>query len=158
MSATDPTNYLRECVRIEPMALEEEFVRVPSDLAYWNEEYSKIYQFWLERKMIREQVQAMVQTECRERLEATKKGGKPTVGEVENEMLLDTRYQQAKSKEIQAESEKVRLAGVLDALRSKRDMLISLGAHMRAEMQNDPMIRRTAAVDREVRNAQEHGG
>lgn len=158
MSATDPTNYLRECVRIEPMALEEEFVRVPADLAYWNEEYSKIYQFWLERKMIREQVQAMVQTECREHLEITKKGGKPTVGEVENEMILDTRYQQAKSKEIQAESEKVRLAGVLDALRSKRDMLISLGAHMRAEMQNDPMIRRTAAVDREVRNAQEHGG
>jgi hypothetical protein len=58
--------------------------------------------------------------------------------------------QQARAKEVAADAERVRLYGVLDALRSKRDMLISLGAHIRAEMQHDPMIRERAALDREV--------
>jgi len=37
--------------------------------------------------------------------------------------------------------EKIRLYGVIDAVRTKRDMLISIGAQVRAEMESDPSIR-----------------
>lgn len=147
----DLDKYLKDSTLIEPMALEEEFVRLPSDLSFWNQRYADVYRYWLERKMVLAQVVAEVSQEQRERLEMEAGGKRVLVGEVENALMLSKEYQQAKIKEIEAEAEKVRLWGVLDAIRSKRDMLISLGAHMRAEMQNDPMIRRQAQLEREVR-------
>jgi hypothetical protein len=141
--------YLKDCVRIEPLALEEEFVRLPADLAYWNDRYSEAYKYHLERKIIREQLGAELSSKIRDGLEVAKKT-RVTIAEVDGELLLNPEYQQARAKEVAADAERVRLYGVLDALRSKRDMLISLGAHIRAEMQHDPMIRERAALDREV--------
>jgi len=147
----DLDSYLKSCVQIEPLALEEEYVRLPADLAFWNQRYSEVYRYWLERKVVLNEVRARIQIEERERLEMLAKGKRVTIGEVEDALILNPEYQQAKMKEIAAEAEKVRLWGVLDALRSKRDMLISLGAHIRAEMAHDPMIRKQASIDHEVK-------
>lgn len=150
----DIEKYLSECVRIEPLALEEEFVRLPSDLSFWNQRYSEVYRYWLQCKIEVGEVKARVQLEERDRLENAAKGKRVTIGEVEDALVLNAEYQKAKMREITVEAEKVRLWGVLDALRSKRDMLISLGAHIRAEMSNDPLIRQQARIEREV----ERGG
>jgi len=140
----DPDEYLWQCAEIEPMALEEEYVRVPADLAYWNNRYAEVYKYWLERKLVSSRLAAERKGEIRTLLQATQTK-RPTIGEVEDELLMDAGYQQALAKQIAAEAEKVRLHGVLDAIRTKRDMLISLGAHIRAEMQRDPLIRHSGA-------------
>lgn len=147
-------DYLRECVQIEPMALEEEFVRIPADLAYWNNRYSDAYRLWLECKIESERVEADISTGIRREL-ANNPKSRATVAEVEHLLKVDPAYVDARRREAAAESEKVRLYGVLDALRSKRDMLISLGAHMRAEMANDPLIRRQRALERDVKEARD---
>lgn len=142
----------QDAVKIESFALEEEFVRLPGDLAFWNAKYSAVYHYWLSRKMILAQVTAEVSQAERTQLEGITGAKRVTISEVEAALVLNPEYQQAKVKEIEAEAEKVRLYGVLDAIRSKRDMLISLGAHMRAEMQSDPSIRRLTAIERERDN------
>ncbi len=146
---------LEEAVRIEPLALEEEFVRLPGDLSYWNQLYADAYQSWLEAKLGRETMYAKKYMEHKTYLLSTTKG-RVTESEVESAVLTDDAYINAKTHEIQTESDKIRLYGIMDAIRSKRDMLISIGAQHRAEMQNDPSIRRQAALAREVDNAR-HG-
>ena len=47
-----------------------------------------------------------------------------------------------------ADGRRLKLQGVLDAVRTKKDMLVSLGASMRAEMQGDPSIRAAHAEAR----------
>lgn len=144
--------YLTQCTAIDPADLTKEFVRVPSDLAYWNEQYSQAYKIWLEAKAARELIYAQAY-EAR-LADMSHLGKRPTVSEIESSVIQDANYTQAKMEEIATETEKVRLYGVLDSLRSKRDMLISLGAQLRAEMQHDPMIRQQAWQDRQVSNNQ----
>lgn len=139
-----------EAVRIEPMVLTEEMVRTPSDIAYWNERYSNVYQAWLEAKYSRERVFADLSKATHASLIAQK--GKATIAEVESLVLTDPEYVKARSIEIVTETEKVRLGGVMEALRAKKDMLISIGAHMRAEMGGDLSTRRTTEIDREIAN------
>jgi hypothetical protein len=145
----DPVAYLADCVKIESFALEEEFIRLPADLAYWNDQYSQAYKRYLQAKTSLESLVANLSMLCRDQLTAQAKG-RVTVAEVEQLLLTTDQYQQAKQIEIDAECEKVRLYGVLDALRTKKDMLVSLGAHIRAEMGNDPSIRKQSYIEREV--------
>jgi len=156
LPSDDEGQYLRECVRIESSTLEEEFIRLPGDLAYWNHQYSRAYQTYLMAKNDLERVAASCSIIIRTQLGIENKG-KVTISEVEQQLVMSADYQRAKGAEIVAEAEKVRLYGVLDALLSKRDMLISLGAHMRQEMQNDPTIKRGLAVESEVRRARRDG-
>lgn len=145
----DINEYLDECTKIEPAVLEEEFVRVPSDLAFWNNKYAGMYRLWLECKAQRETLYAQLYGEKRTELEAFSAKGRATEAAIDASIMLDDRYTKARAAEIASESEKVRLGGVMDALRSKRDMLISLGAHERATMGHDPTIR-ARAIEREV--------
>src|SRR5688572_3935542 len=132
MPEVDIDQYLAECLRIEPTVIEEEYVRLPGDLAYWNARYSVAYQRWLQAKLERETTEARLSESWRGQLGT--KPGRVTVGEVEAKVVQDPLYTQARQAENDAESEKVRLWGVMDALRTKKEMLVSLGAHMRLEM------------------------
>lgn len=59
--------------------------------------------------------------------------GKPTEAMVNNAIMLDDTYQLAKQEELAAEQEYKTLKALSDALKMRADMLISLGAHVRAE-------------------------
>lgn len=130
--------YLKDSVRIVPEAIQEEFVRLPADLALWNHRYAQAYQLFVTRKVDADRLEALLEIEHRERLTMA---GKTTESQVKAAVETDSRMYDARRALIDAEVEKVRLNGVLDAVRSKRDMLISIGAHQRAEMQGDPSIR-----------------
>lgn len=138
-------HYMWQCVEIEPLVINEEFVRVPSDMAYWNERFASVFRHWKECKAKRERVWSERLFGLRRdlELESERKAAaslltapkfKLTVDMVEAAVHRDEQYQQAVDREIAAESEKVRLYGVLEAIRAKRDMLVSLGAQMRAEL------------------------
>lgn len=152
----NPDAYYDECVAVNAQDLQGEYVRVAADLAYWNERFADVYAYWLERKEVTEQVSSRRFEILKVELEIEKVGGgRVTLAEVESALRVDEDVIQAKSKQHSAEAEKVRLAGRLDAIRTKRDMIVSLGAHIRAELEGDPMLRADARVAREVRGARE---
>lgn len=125
--------YRESCLRIVPEAIQEDYIRLAADMGFWNEHYATAYSRWLELKMRRDTMYATRYAVVRAQLEANTEKKVP-IADVEQAMSRDEGYLQASTALIGAEAEKVRLWGVLDALRCKRDMLVSLGAHMRAEM------------------------
>lgn len=149
--------YLADTVQIEPLALEEEFIRLPADLAYWNERYSQAVRAFLVSKIEAERCEARLHMEVRTRLAAAAPEGAkskgPTVADIEAAVESQPELQAARMRALDAEVDKVRLQGVLDAVRAKRDMLVQLGARARIEMEADPVIRDRIAA----RNAQREG-
>lgn len=154
-------DYLADCVVIEPTALEEEFVRLPADLAYWNARLAGAHRRMLETKLGLERISSRLHLECREKLlaDAASKSGEakikaPTVSDIEAAVSACPEMHAAQDAALTAEAEKVYIAGVVDAVRTKRDMIISLGAHIRAEMQGDPTLREQSLT---MRRAREEG-
>jgi hypothetical protein len=121
----DPDKYLNECVAIDEFALQAEYMRLPADYAYWNARYAEVYRFLLRSKMTRDQLQARLHKEYRARLEAQRSSGRVTIAEVDAEVEADPEYLEAKVTEIEADAECKKLQGVMEALRTKREMLIS---------------------------------
>ncbi len=64
----DVDEYAIECVDLDPLALEDEFVRLPADLAYWNSRYAHTAAEYQRAKFHREQVAARLHGEVREDL------------------------------------------------------------------------------------------
>ncbi len=165
----DVEDYLLQSVDIEPLALEEEFIRLPPDLAYWNHQFADAVREYSRSKFLREQTAARLHTELREEIMyaakeaaktaiedgATKSSVKvksPTIADIEAAVLTNEEYVEAREREIEAEANKARLYGIVDAVRTKRDMLVQMGANRRAEMQGDPSIRQEARGAREAQN------
>lgn len=78
----------------------------------------------------RESVYAEAYIHWRRELEAA---GKVTEAMIHSSVMMDEDYQTARQYELQAERIYKHLRALSDALRMKSDMLISLGAQMRAE-------------------------
>lgn len=138
--------YLKDAVHIEPMALEEEFIRIPSDLAYWNEKYAVSLREYLTAKAERERIEGQLMCDPTFAAELeTEIGKRPTVDQLKGGIRNNERYISAQVRERAADTERHRLRGCVDAIGAKRDMLISLGAHHRLEMMGDPIVRRNMA-------------
>ena len=136
----DLDEYRRRCVSIDQFAIQEEYALVPADMAFWSDQHADTYRAWQLCKLEREKEWGSAQLRARQKLGA--RGGKaPTVGEVEAEALQDAPYTELRRQEIYLETETKRLQGLLEALRTKREMLISLGAHLRQEYWQDPAIK-----------------
>jgi len=60
----------------------------------------------------------------------------------------DPEYNKARERLIQAESDRDYLRGVLDALRTKREAAVSLGAQLRQEHQSDTHLRERRELER----------
>lgn len=132
-------DFLHDCVNVDPLFVKEEFTRVAYDLAYWNERYAVAYRAWLKAKINERRTLAFADARIRARF--TDEGVKPTEPMVAAEVSVDDAVYAAQLASMEAEVEKVRLHGVVDAVRSKKDALVSIGAHVRAEMAGDPAIR-----------------
>jgi len=137
----DPEEYLRECITLDDFALDEEFVRMPADMAYWNGQYADALRGYMLAKLAHDRNAARLHLRVKA---SNEEGGgkKATVGDLEAMVLTDDSYQETALALLEADVERVRLRGVCDAIATKRDMLQSLGAKLRAEMAGDPMVRR----------------
>ena len=141
----------KAATRIEPLAVQEEYIRVPGDLAYWNERYAQVLRTALLAEHERRTAEARVALELRGA--AKVEGAKPTVDEVNSRVTVNAEVTKAVLTEIEALAEKEQVRGVLEAIRSKKEMLISLGAHLREEMRDDPTIRTAERVGERERKA-----
>lgn len=139
-------DYLAKACEIDPLCIQEEYVRLPADLAYWNQKYAIAFRAWARARLSRKRLEAVLAIEHREQFAVD--GRKATEGMVTAAVETDDRLEAAAAFEVEAEVEKVRLWGVLDAVRAKKDMLVSIGAHVRAEMNSDPTVRAQHASGR----------
>lgn len=141
--------YLKDCVAIEPLAIQEEFTRLPADLAYWNDRYAAALRAHLLAKLDSEETHSRLYIAHRERMLAA--GVKPTESQVEAQIDNDPEMHQARLAMVDSEVDKGRLRGIVDAVSTKRDMLVSLGSHIRTEMEGDLVIRKRHAEAHERR-------
>lgn len=145
-------DYLDASTSIEAHDIEAHFIRLPADLAYWSGQYADAYKDWKDAELRLEQIAAQLSLTIRDQLVAENKG-RVTVAEVEQVLHASQPYVDARAAENVTEARKVRLHGIVGAIQAKKEMLISLGAHMRAEMGHDPAIRTQTRIEREVAEA-----
>ncbi len=139
--------FLEDVVNIDPLNIDEHFRKVPAELAYYNQQYADASEAYLIAKAEVERQHAI----CYDSLssELDEKGKKLTVTAIEAKVQLDNHYHAAKVMMIKHDTEKVRLRAKVDVVATKKEMLISLGAHIRVEM-SDPMVRAQAANRRSL--------
>lgn len=138
-----------------PELLDEEFKRLPADLAYWGERNAVALREHLDAKANAKIVRARRELEIREKLrseaptDAKGKAERVTEGSVTCALESDDQVIEADVAERISEVEVVRIKVILDAIRSKKDMLVQLGAQYRAEMAGDPSLAARARDFRE---------
>lgn len=78
---------LRDAVRVEPLALEEEFVRTPGDLAYWTARHAVAIGVHLRAKARAKKLRALLFLEAREIPDAPAELEAPTAAEPTAELV-----------------------------------------------------------------------
>lgn len=137
--------YLYSCVTLDPTVITDEMSKVSGDFAYWANRYAKSHREFLRAKLLVKRINAQSHAEKRDLLHATR--GKATVADIDSACTLDEAVQEAEAHFIECEYERENLKGTLEAVRAKRDMLITLGAHMREEMKGNPRINKKDLPD-----------
>ena len=141
--------YLRQCVELEPEALQEEYSRLSGDYAHWNQRFKDASRDLLMAEFEETKVAARLRIFFKE---SVGPGGKPpTEATVEAHVVLAPDYEAAHLKAIEAQVESTYLKGVMESLRTKREMLVSLGAHVRQELQGDLRLLERNELQRRAR-------
>jgi len=139
--------FLEQVIDINPLNIDEHFRRVPAELAYYNAQYADAFEKYLRSKMLCERAHAEAYKRISQ--EAESEGKRATVASLEASVQMDMSYQMAEEDLVESESDKQRLRGKVAVVSAKKEMLISLGAHIRVEM-NDPMIRAQVKNNKEA--------
>ncbi len=131
-TADDEADYLKQSVAITPEALQEEFTRVPSDMAYWGERFAEA----TGRALKAYHARKMAYAEALLRIKGVAKlsGNKLTEADAAAQAEVDPAYQLAVLEEAEAEAGKVAAKTRFDSVVAKKDMVVSIGATQRAEM------------------------
>ena len=119
---------------IDEDALNDEYSRLPSDMAYFSELYAEAKKAFAAAKLDRDITRSRLRLVARETIEVS--GKRATESMVDAAVELDPQWLEVKTTEIECQAKTLRLYGVLESLRFKRDMLIQLGAQARAEMKS----------------------
>lgn len=145
---TEPEDLLRAAIDIDENLITEEYQRLPGDLAYYNAQLAQATRAYLAAKRAVEKTEARLTLKYGHSSEAHLK---PEGWKKPNDAIVDALVQEDEEMEvaaqllIEAEAERARLIGVVEAVRAKREMIVSLGAHLRIELQGDPILREQAA-------------
>lgn len=124
---------LRTVVSIDDEDMVGEYSTVAHHLALWGTRYAAAQEAFLRAKLGRDHLEGRLRLTLRvEQEELT--GKRVTEATLDALIKADERFVAAKVTEIEAEAESLRVRGILQALRAKADMLVSLGATQRTEM------------------------
>jgi hypothetical protein len=131
---------VKDSTNIEEAALNSHFIRLSADLAYYNQIYSDVLDLLRSCERGLEFGEADIRTEYRA---GTQPNGRPaSEGYIDDCVKSDHRYKKMREECDHAEVLKSRVAGIVDAIRAKKDMLVTLAANQRAELEGDPAVRR----------------
>jgi len=137
-------------VEIDPTQLDAEMTQLSASVAYWNTRLARAIA--VEERAKDDIVR--IEAEARERVRAASQGAKMTVADFDAAIALDTSVIAAHNEYTDAREDAGVTRAVTIALSVKRDMLMQLGAMLRAEMEADPATRSNMAEAREQRTAE----
>ena len=140
---------LRERLRIDPQALQDEFVACPANIAYLGARHGCALRDHLRAKIRSKKTRALLAVQWRQDILDT--NGKVTDAQVEQAVDRDPRWVDVAHAEVDAEVAAVTTKTDVAAMLAKKDMLVQLGATDRAEMERDPVVRRDRADSRRTR-------
>lgn len=143
---------VQQVVQIDPLLLKDEFAKLPGQLAHYNELFAQALRKYLRAERRRKETFARLYLEKRESAEE-----KLSEGMIKAMVESDEEYEQACLHEIDTEVDKAKLWGICEAIRAKKDALISIGAHVRAELGGDPFLRDRARGMRDVDATRDEG-
>jgi hypothetical protein len=134
-------DYLAQCVMINEHDINAEFVRVSADMAYWVRKAAQTERAFLLAKHKVKDCEATAYLQARELLDNDPAIKRPTEALVEATASKMPAPAKAREELAELAAQREELKGYLEAIKTKRDSLISLGAMLRREMQLDPAIR-----------------
>jgi hypothetical protein len=142
----DVEDFVAESVALsaDPGRVDEEMQRIPSLIAYWNAKLADATTDHLRRDLALDVVRA----ETRQRVQIENDGKKMTVADLDALVTLDPAVQEAHNARIEADGTARTVRGMVDAIAAKRDMLQSIGARLRLELQHDLSVRAQRAGER----------
>lgn len=138
MQPVDLEQYKDECVGIDRHNLNDEFCRVSADYAFWADRYSELDGQLIRAKAGLDEAKARADADVRSALFA--RGEKATETKVEHLVNISSVVMGAVGQLASVTTNRTRVKGILEAIATKRDMLVSLGATIRAERQADPTL------------------
>lgn len=129
----------RRVWEIDSSLMDVEFANLPGDLARMSELHVEASEAAEMADHELDVLEARLSLDIREHAKLL--GEKPTVDFISAKMKLKPEWQAAKRTSIGRRADEMRAKGVVNSVVSKREMLISLGAHIRAQLQGDPSTR-----------------
>jgi hypothetical protein len=135
------TKEMLDVVTLDDIALDEEFIRLPTDLSIWNAKYVKALQAFLMAKHSVELTKARLWLELKIEHKSDGQRGGPTEADLKAMLIVHDDYQEAALDQIDKESRKERLRRHVDGIVAKRDMLQMYGAKLRQEIKADLVVR-----------------
>jgi hypothetical protein len=135
-----------DAVTINETALNEEYIRIPSDIAFLGQQYATAYRRAGEAKIRENKLEAA--TTISIRAQAAASNEKLTLPDLAARVDTDEEVVLARLETVRAEAEKLRVRGYYDAVLAKKDMVISIGATLREEMKSTPSLRNEARDSR----------
>jgi len=136
----DLAKFLCESVKIDSSDLNKEFIEFPARLAYWNQLFADATESYLKSKADWEVAKAATRFRLRG-IPLRQTGKLPTMDDLDALVTLDEEVRDVHLAYVMADVDRVRIRGIVESLAAKKDMLQSLGAKVRAEMERDPTVR-----------------
>lgn len=153
MATPSPEDVIRSVVKIDQRNIQAEYCALPEAVSLWifrRVEATKRHRLAeLELEVLEENTKIDTRAANLQAVRASVKDEKTgksmikaaTVDEIDALVASNPMVVQAKRAVIDAAEQKEKCAGMVDALMTKKDMLVSLGADIRAEKHGDPSIR-----------------
>jgi hypothetical protein len=139
-----------EAVNIDDFDIDNHMTDYPRLLAHWGRRYTDAVKEYLIEEHDFEQVEARLRLELKEEMRienAEKKIKPPTDLDVKAAIIINTEYEEAHYNMIKAKAREKKLKHFLVSIEAKGDMLRSLGAKLRKQMDSDPSVRREQAFE-----------
>lgn len=141
---------IRKLLEINESDLNGEFIRLPATMARWGTITADAAYDVSMAKQAYEKECAKVSEELRAKSAAAAEGNRrPTVDQINAQTTNALTVLMKQDALFEAERKYRRNQGIVEALRTKRDMLVQLGASYRAQMESDPGIRSRGGNRRE---------
>lgn len=138
--------YAEECCEIGP-DIQAEFMRVARDLWYWAAQGAYAEDHYVRQKAALDRAWGAAMIRAKNELEAEQAGAKKASTPewlVQAMAESDPAVDRERDLYAIATRRRAEVRDIIGAVHAKREMLVSLGAHLRKEMELDPVIRSRA--------------
>ena len=145
---------VRSATSINPLGIHDEYVTLPAHMAYWSARHADAVELRLKAEANAEQIEAVLYVSIKK--QSTWDGLKMTEKLADSFVKMDRKWREAQDAVAEARGNEKRLAAIVAACEAKANMLVSLGATIRKEMEGLPQLRKDMGTRRAMSENGQH--